>query len=176
MAHSATNAGGESVRIRANLATSIVDASIAFVSVRAFPKFRMERFMHTNGSSFSRRLASHMSVACAFALTLTACGGGSNTARDVPGTVNSLPNASSSSASGAVRPAALADVIAVAGDQRATLSWETSALATAYSVQRATATAADGGVYQTVASGVTAATYVDLCGDGRRRGPRRSQF
>jgi murein DD-endopeptidase MepM/ murein hydrolase activator NlpD len=56
---------------------------------------------------------------------------------------------------------ALADVIAVAGDQRATLSWEGAASALSYSVQRATATLADGGVYQSIATGITSTSYLD---------------
>jgi murein DD-endopeptidase MepM/ murein hydrolase activator NlpD len=77
---------------------------------------------------------------------LVACGGGGGSS-GVPGV--------------AVPPAALADVIAVAGDQRAALSWEAVAGAASYSVQRATATLADGGNYLPVASGISTPNFAD---------------
>jgi murein DD-endopeptidase MepM/ murein hydrolase activator NlpD len=80
-----------------------------------------------------------------FAAGLAACGGGGGDG-GTPGV--------------GVPPAALADVIAVAGDQRAALSWEANASATSYSVQRATATLADGGVYQPIAN-ATAPGFTD---------------
>jgi murein DD-endopeptidase MepM/ murein hydrolase activator NlpD len=94
-------------------------------------------------------LASMVSV-----LALVACGGGGGTpaASATPVTTATVAG---------VPPSALADVIAVAGDQRAGLSWEGAASALSYSVQRATATLADGGVYQSIATGITSTGFSD---------------
>ncbi len=62
---------------------------------------------------------------------------------------------------GQAAPAAPADVIAVARDRGANLSWEAIAGAATYTVQRATATTANGGVYQTVASALATPAYAD---------------
>jgi murein DD-endopeptidase MepM/ murein hydrolase activator NlpD len=77
---------------------------------------------------------------------LYACGGGGG---------------SSVSSGAVVPPAALVEVIAVAGDQRAALTWEAAAGASTYSVQRATATLADGGNYQSIASGISVPSFTD---------------
>jgi murein DD-endopeptidase MepM/ murein hydrolase activator NlpD len=72
--------------------------------------------------------------------------------------VNSAQVSAKPQAPAATIPAVPVALIAVAGDARATLSWEPSANAASYTVSRSTT---NGGPYATIATGVTNASYLD---------------
>ncbi len=85
--------------------------------------------------------------AMGLALALVACGGSGSSSGD--------------GGSGAGVGVGGTGGAAVVGDQSAAVSWDTAPSAMSYSVQRATATLALGGSYQTLTSGITAARYAD---------------
>jgi murein DD-endopeptidase MepM/ murein hydrolase activator NlpD len=71
---------------------------------------------------------------------------------------NSAQVSAKPQAAAATVPAAPVALIAVAGDGRATLSWEPSANAASYTVSRSTT---NGGPYTTIATAVTSASHLD---------------